>query len=89
MYLNNCGVRKAALFIGCSPATILNWVKEASSSLNTQNPAIDGDTIEMDEIYMLKLTSESQEQLKKTVIYSGLDGIITHFRENCCFCYRR
>lgn len=27
MYVNNVGVRKIALFIGCSRTTISNWVK--------------------------------------------------------------
>ena len=29
MYLNNVGVRKTAMFIGCSRITVTNWVKKA------------------------------------------------------------
>ena len=28
MYLNNTGIRKIALFLGTSPPTILNWLKQ-------------------------------------------------------------
>jgi transposase-like protein len=51
MYLNNCGVRKTALFMGCSPGTILNWVRETACGLKLENHSIDGDIIEMDEIF--------------------------------------
>lgn len=51
MYLNNCGVRKTALFIGCSPSTILNWVRNAAAEIEQGVYAVEGDTIEMDEIF--------------------------------------
>jgi len=51
MYLNNCGIRKTALFIGCSHATIINWVREAAVKIKEKSYSIDGDTIEMDEIF--------------------------------------
>jgi transposase-like protein len=50
-YLNNCGIRKTALFIGCSPGTILNWIRERANNLNPETVSVDGDTIEMDEIW--------------------------------------
>lgn len=34
MYLNNVGVRKTAMFIGCSRTTITNWVKKAKEKLD-------------------------------------------------------
>ncbi len=51
MYLNNCGVRKTALFMGCSPGTILNWVRKEAKQIQAKPHAIDGDIIEMDEIF--------------------------------------
>jgi len=56
-YLNNCGVRKTALFVGCSPATVINWVRAASDevqrkqSLPKPTSCESADIIEMDEIY--------------------------------------
>ena len=52
MYLNNCGVRKTALFTGCSPGTILNWVRATASSIRQEPTHVEnGDVIEMDEIF--------------------------------------
>ena len=34
MYLNNVGIRKTAMFIGCSRTTITNWVKKAKEKLD-------------------------------------------------------
>jgi hypothetical protein len=57
MYLNNCGVRKTALFIGCSPAAVINWVREAKRNLDKvledfdPNYADTPDIIALDEIY--------------------------------------
>ena len=58
MYLNNVGIRKAALFMGCSPSLIVRWVRELAKNLRKQlhDAAIKlenniPDTIEMDEIY--------------------------------------
>jgi len=51
MYLNNCGIRKTALFIGCSPGTILNWIREAAAKMKDKSYYVEGDTIEMDEIF--------------------------------------
>jgi transposase-like protein len=59
MYTNNCGVRKTALFIGCSPTTILNWVREAKRELDKMieerdpNYSETPDIIELDEIYTI------------------------------------
>lgn len=56
-YLNNVGIRKAALFIGCTPPTILNWIKEkhkiVNELLDTYEPNLSStlDIIELDEIY--------------------------------------
>jgi len=52
MYLNNVGIRKIALFLGCSPATVINWIRRRHSELkNTPEVCESGDVIEMDEIY--------------------------------------
>ena len=59
MYLNNVGVRRAALFIGCSPSLIIKWIREFAGNLRKQletaESQIDSDgvpdVIEMDEIY--------------------------------------
>ena len=57
MYLNNCGVRKTALFIGCSRTTVTNWVRQAKRDLDTiikdfePNYSEVPDIIELDEIY--------------------------------------
>lgn len=58
MYLNNVGVRKAALFIGCSPSLIIRWIREFANNLRDKlSKASDlvedqlPDIIEMDEIY--------------------------------------
>lgn len=57
-YLNNVGIRKAALFMGCSPSLLVKWVKELGMNLKKQIEQVssvldDGlpDVIEMDEIY--------------------------------------
>jgi len=58
LYLNNVGVNKAAMFMGCSPSLIVRWIREfadnlrkkmlkATEILDDQIP----DIIEMDEIY--------------------------------------
>jgi len=57
MYLNNCGIRKTALFLGASRTTVSNWIKEAHKKLpelmEKEEPEISGnaDIIELDEIY--------------------------------------
>lgn len=57
MYVNNVGVRKTALFIGCSRTTISNWVKKARERLDKMldksepNYSEKVDIIELDEIY--------------------------------------
>ncbi len=57
MYLNNVGVRKTALFIGCSRTTISKWVKKAKGQLDEMlkdfepNYSENADIIELDEIY--------------------------------------
>jgi hypothetical protein len=32
-YMNNVGIRKSALFMGCSPSLIVRWVKELSDNI--------------------------------------------------------
>ena len=57
MHLNNCGVRKTAMFIGCSRTTVTNWVREAKRNLDKMleefepNYSESADIIELDEIY--------------------------------------
>ena len=58
MYVNNVGIRKAALFCNVSPTSVLRWIKgfakalredikTAAENLAQEKP----DVIEMDEIY--------------------------------------
>jgi transposase-like protein len=68
MYLNNVGIRKAALFVGASPACILKWIKKAANTLSEQlqqaaSQVKDNlpDVIEMDEIYTF-VQKNSKEQ---------------------------
>ncbi|MCL2382132.1 MAG: hypothetical protein FWC64_11210 [Treponema sp.] len=51
MYLNNCGVRKTARFMNCSPYMILLWVKEFAKYAKTADHSQNGDVVEMDEIF--------------------------------------
>ena len=58
MYLNNVGIRKAALFMGCSPSLLVRWIREFAENLRQKlskasQSLEDGlpDIIEMDEIY--------------------------------------
>jgi len=51
LYLNNCGVRKTALFVHCAPSTVLEWVKKSASKIQDMSFQIEGDIIEMDEIF--------------------------------------
>ena len=66
MYLNNVGVRKTAMFIGCSRTTVTNWVKKAKEKLDKKlkkfepNYSQKTDIIELDEIYTyVKKTKKS------------------------------
>ena len=58
MYLNNVGIRKIAKFIGCSPPSVLYWIKKAGKKMeaqlkdnNANDPPPTSVTIEMDQIY--------------------------------------
>lgn len=55
MHLNNVGVRKIARFLGCSPASVVNWLRAAHRALppgrRRQACGSGPDVIEMDEIY--------------------------------------
>ena len=67
MYLNNCGVRKTARFMGCSSSLIVRWIREFAEQARVQQqtaPSDEPDIIEMDEIYTI---------VKKTD-GGGLDG---------------
>jgi insertion element IS1 protein InsB len=58
-YLNNTGVRKCALFMGCSPSLIVRWVRELASNVRKELESSVKDlssvslpaVIEMDELY--------------------------------------
>jgi len=56
-YLNNCGVRKTALFCGVSHTTVVNWVRESHELLEelrrrqSAEPEETGDINALDEIY--------------------------------------
>jgi len=66
MYTNNCGVRKTAKFIGCSPTTIVNWVREAKRKIDKEieksepNYSETPDIIELDEIYTFVKKNETE-----------------------------
>ena len=66
MYLNNCGVRKTALFIGCSRTTVTNWVRQAKREIDKiikdyePNYSVTPDTIELDEIYTFVQKKETE-----------------------------
>ena len=81
MYLNNVGIRKVALFTGCSPSTVVNWIREKHGRL-TSSPAISekADIIELDEIYTYCA--------KKTESVS-MDCIFAKSSACCCFYVRR
>ena len=51
MYLNNCGIRKIAMFIGCAPSSVINWIREKASTIELKKFNSTDDIIEMDEIY--------------------------------------
>lgn len=58
MHLNNVGIRKIALFLKVSPASVVNWVRKAGEALaeelaRASETARDTrpDVIEMDEVY--------------------------------------
>ena len=59
MVLNNVGIRKTALFLGCSPGSVLNWIRAAHAELSARPAAPQAgalvragpDVVEMDEIY--------------------------------------
>jgi len=59
MYLNNVGIRKSALFMGCSSSMPNRWIKQFAQNLrrqiqNAEAALEDGEIpsiIEMDEIY--------------------------------------
>jgi transposase-like protein len=36
MYLNNVGIRKVALFMGCSSSLLVRWVREYAQNLRRQ-----------------------------------------------------
>ena len=68
MYLNNVGIRKIALFIGCSPALVVYWIKqfahrlsdrlkEASEVVKDDMP----DIIELDELYTYVKKSQTEQ----------------------------
>jgi len=67
-YMNNCGIRKTALFVDCSPGTIINWIREATCAtpdnqafaLNSDTGSSDGDFVEMDEIYTFCLKKPTE-----------------------------
>ena len=52
MYLNNVGIRKVAQFTGCSPSTVINWLRKIHEKLKNEVEICESDDIiEMDEIY--------------------------------------
>ena len=52
MYLNNVGIRKIALFLGCNPSTVLYWIRQKHSKLKDSSEiSAEDDIIELDEIY--------------------------------------
>jgi transposase-like protein len=51
MVMNNCGIRKTAIFIGCSPYMVLRWKKEQAKYLKEEDLSSKEEVIEMDEVY--------------------------------------
>jgi len=51
MYLNNCGVRKTARFMNCSPYMVLRWIKEFAHYVKPNDYAQTADIVEMDELF--------------------------------------
>ena len=51
LYLNNCGVRKTARFMKCSPYMILLWIKEFAKYARSADYSKVGDVVEMDELF--------------------------------------
>lgn len=59
MYLNNVVIRKAAIFMGCSPSLLIVWLKEFAKNFKRQLDLANNklsedsipDIIEMDELY--------------------------------------
>ncbi|GHV01323.1 hypothetical protein FACS1894211_10800 [Clostridia bacterium] len=43
LYLNNVGIRKAALFMNVSRQTVLNWVRQAGNDLSGNAEILNGD----------------------------------------------
>ena len=68
MYLNNVGIRKIAQFIGCSPPSVLYWIKKEGKKIegelknkDANDPPPTSVTIEMDQIYtFVKKNSKGQ-----------------------------
>jgi len=83
MYLNNCGVRKTALFIGCSRTTVTNWVHDAKGELEKiikdYEPIYSetADIIELDEIYTF---------IQKRAADSRLDCLLSELKACYCVC---
>ena len=86
MYLNNAGVRKTALFIGCSRTTVSNWVRRAKEKLDKKldesnpNYSEKADIIELDEIYTY---------IKKTKQSNSMDGLLKKPKTCNCISHRR
>ena len=86
MYLNNVGVRKTALFIGCSRTTVSNWVRRAKEKLDKKldesnpNYSEKADIIELDEIYTY---------IKKTKQSNSMDGLLKKPKTCNCISHRR
>lgn len=82
MYLNNVGVRKTALFIGCSRTTISNWVKKAKKQLDKMldeyepNYSEKTDVIEMDEIYTY--VQKNREEQPYGLLILGSKSVLLH-----------
>ena len=51
MVMNNCGIRKTAKFMQCSPYMVMLWIKEFAKYTHESKIEVEGDIIEMDEIF--------------------------------------
>lgn len=82
MYLNNVGVRKTALFIGCSRTTITNWVRKAKERLDKMldeyepNYSEKTDIIEMDEIYTY--VQKNRKEQSYGLLILGSKSVLLH-----------
>ena len=82
MYLNNVGVRKTALFIGCSRTTVTNWVRKAKERLDKmldeyeRNYSEKTDIIDMNKIYTY--VQKNRKEQSYGLLILGFKSVLLH-----------